>query len=182
MNSVRIIGGKYKGKKIPVLHQATLRPTPNRIRETLFNWLMHDIRNAVCLDAFAGSGALGFEALSRGAQQVTLIEKQPETFASLQQTANAFDVSSIELLQTDFFDYLKKSPRSFDIIFLDPPFHADLLMRCFQELSQSSLIKPQGLIYVESDRPLSPHPQWTSLREQHAGLVYYGLYQNTIIA
>jgi 16S rRNA (guanine966-N2)-methyltransferase len=187
--SIRIIGGNYKGKKIPVLSRTSLRPTPNRVRETLFNWLMHDISQAVCLDAFAGSGALGLEALSRGAKNVVFIEQDPAVYQHLKKTIATFlppthatqQVSSlVEVLNRNALDYLKHSPLSFDIIFLDPPFQSNDLAACLKQLTESKALSPQGILYIESNSPPPIDPaKWCCLRSQHAGSVYYGLYQWT---
>ncbi|MFZ4077644.1 MAG: 16S rRNA (guanine(966)-N(2))-methyltransferase RsmD, partial [Legionellaceae bacterium] len=117
--SIRIIGGLYRGKKLTFAAQPSLRPTPNRIRETLFNWLMHDIRDADCLDAFAGSGALGFEAFSRGAKQVTLIEHDQPTYACLKKQAASFNTTQLTVLRADVCDFIKVTQQTFDIIFFD---------------------------------------------------------------
>lgn len=175
--NIRIIGGRFKGKKIPVLTEATLRPTPNRVRETLFNWLMHDLPEAMCLDAFSGSGALGLEALSRGAKKVVLLEKSREIYAALKKTVASFDSQGIEIYHEDAFDYLKQTSLTFDIIFLDPPFQSDLLQKCLDLLKKTSVLTPNGRVYVESEEPITPAPEgWECLRHQKAGAVYYGLY------
>lgn len=183
--NIRIIAGRFKGKRIPVLETPGLRPTPNRIRETLFNWLMHDIPGARCLDSFAGSGALGFEALSRGATQVVLLEADLKTYAQLLKTAQTFQTTcrdsfaaSITIHHADALDYLKCTPLQFDIIFLDPPFQTACLSACLAMLNKRpALLTPSGLVYVESDQPLAlDSAHWHCLRQQKAGAVYYGLY------
>ena len=119
MNSVRIIGGLYRGKKIHVPELEGLRPTPNRVRETLFNWLMNDIRGARCLDAFAGSGALGLEAYSRGAAEVIFLESSHCAHGALQKNIALFKNPTLILKKTDALSYLESAKEPFDIIFLD---------------------------------------------------------------
>lgn len=178
-STVRIIGGCYRGKKLGFSAHATLRPTPVRIRETLFNWLMHDIREATCLDAFAGSGALGFEAFSRGAAKVTLIEQDPSTYQNLKTTAHSFSTPALTVLQHNSLDYLKKTADSYDIIFLDPPFASDLVSLCVERLEQRTVLKPGGLLYIESAvTPVLNPVIWNCLQLKKAGQVFYGLYRN----
>ncbi|OGV27752.1 MAG: 16S rRNA (guanine(966)-N(2))-methyltransferase RsmD [Legionellales bacterium RIFCSPHIGHO2_12_FULL_37_14] len=175
-SKIRIIAGKYKGKLIPVLALPNLRPTPNRVRETLFNWLMFDIRQAVCLDAFAGSGALGIEACSRGASKVILLEKDPMIFNKLNQTVASFNDSSLHAIQTDFSSFIATTKIKFDIIFLDPPFKDDALTTCLNILKSSPALKQQGLVYLESENKL---PQladtFSIIKTAKAGKVFYGL-------
>ncbi len=176
---VRIIGGHHRGKKINVPSESGLRPTPSRIRETLFNWLMHTIRGACCLDAFAGSGALGFEAWSRGASHVTCIEKSHKTFLNLKKQADAFDPSSIQVLEEDILVYLTRKPKQFDLIFLDPPFDKPkLLEQSIACLEQNKILSPNGLIYTESNYPVILNPiHWETLKTKKAGLIHYALHQ-----
>lgn len=173
---IQIIAGRYRGKKLPVLSQDTLRPTPNRVRETLFNWLMHEIPGSTCLDAFAGTGALGFEAISRGAAQVTMLEQDLQTFRQLDAVASVFQPAP-HLLHQDTPQYLQHCTQSFDLIFLDPPFHSDLLNTCLQILAERSLLTTQGFVYVESDKPIPVPHTWQCHRMKKAGQVYYGLLQ-----
>ncbi|KTD14643.1 methyltransferase [Legionella gratiana] len=176
--SVRIIGGLYRGKKLHVPNEEGLRPTPDRVRETLFNWLMHDIREARCLDAFAGSGALGLEAFSRGAARVVFLEQSPKVCANLQKIINAFNNSKLKLLKTDALCYLKQSQEEFDLIFLDPPFAKNYLPQCLAEITQSQIIKVGGLVYLESAGTihLDEH-HWRQVKIKKAGQVTYGLFE-----
>lgn len=177
-NTVQIIGGMYRGKKISFPDVEGLRPTPNRVRETLFNWLMQDIKNARCLDAFAGSGALGFEALSRGAAQVTLIEQAPEAYGHLQKILQQFNSSKLQLLKSDTLQYLQKPKEPFDIVFLDPPFDKPFIAPCLTLLADINNLKPGGLLYIESASPIEADPSvWELLKSKQAGLVYYGLFK-----
>lgn len=176
--TIRIIGGKYRGKKIHFPSIDGLRPTPDRVRETLFNWLMHDIRGAHCLDAFAGSGALGIEAFSRGAAHVLLLEKSRKAYAQLHQQIEAFASPDIQVLNIDACDYLQENHGPFDIIFLDPPFKKNYLPFCLDTLSHSSLLKSNGLVYIESPQSMpldSKH--WEMIKIKQAGQIVYGLYK-----
>lgn len=175
-NHIRIIAGRYKGKKLSFPSVEGLRPTPDRIRETLFNWLMHDIRGSRCLDAFAGSGALGFEAYSRGAQHVVLIEKNLEVARNLKKFAT--DEKGIIVLATSAIDYLQSQPQQFDIIFWDPPFSQPELYAAIGLLEQSNILINGGLLYVESAQEIALSSQiWQKLQFKKAGQVCYGLYR-----
>lgn len=156
--TVRIIGGRYRGKKISFPDIEGLRPTSDRVKETLFNWLMHDIRGARCLDAFAGSGALGLEAYSRGADRVVLVESSPKVYSNLKQIVATFDSSTLTVVQCDAQEYILESPECFDIIFLDPPFAKNYLPRCLDILSRSNLLASGGLVYIESPDKLQLDP------------------------
>ncbi|ARB92405.1 16S rRNA (guanine(966)-N(2))-methyltransferase RsmD [Legionella longbeachae] len=176
--SVRIIGGLYRGKKLYVPDEEGLRPTPDRVRETLFNWLMHDIREARCLDAFAGSGALGLEAFSRGAERVVFLEQSSKAFTNLQKVLNAFNSPKLKLLRTDALSYLKQSKEEFDLIFLDPPFAKNYLPQCIADITQSQIIKTGGLVYLESaDAIQLDEHYWRKVKIKQAGQVVYGLFE-----
>ncbi|MBI2786771.1 MAG: 16S rRNA (guanine(966)-N(2))-methyltransferase RsmD [Legionella longbeachae] len=175
---VRIIGGLYRGKKLHFPDVEGLRPTPDRVRETLFNWLMHNIRETNCLDAFAGSGALGLEAFSRGAAQVFFLEQSPQAYANLHKTISTFNSSKLKLLKTDALEYLEHSKENFDIIFLDPPFAQNFLPQCMSYLAQSPVLKSGGLVYLESATAihLDEH-HWRQIKLKQAGQVLYGLFE-----
>lgn len=125
--TVRIIGGQWKRRRLAVPDVSDLRPTPDRVRETLFNWLAPDVAGACCLDLFAGSGALGFEAASRGAARVVLVEQNTEVVEVLRQEAQTLRGKAIEVVQADALAYLKQSPEPFDIVFVDPPYGKNLV-------------------------------------------------------
>jgi 16S rRNA (guanine966-N2)-methyltransferase len=176
--TVRIIGGLYRGKKIHFPELEGLRPTPDRVKETLFNWLMNDIKNARCLDAFAGSGALGMEAFSRGAAKVTFIEQSPIAYTNLRKSLEQFNHPSLSLLQINALDYLKKGSETFDIIFLDPPYALNYLSPCLELIFQSQILVPGGLVFVESSSPIDINPDhWKQLKLKQAGQVIYGLFE-----
>lgn len=176
--TVRIIGGQYRGKKLPFPAIAGLRPTPDRVKETLFNWLMPMIHGAHCLDAFAGSGALGFEAFSRGAASVVLIEQHPQIVANLNKIASTFASLKLSVIKTCAVDYLNETNESFDLIFLDPPFTQHQWLPCIHILATSSRLKTGGLIYVESPAVLPLDEQhWETVKLKQAGQVVYALYK-----
>lgn len=186
-NHIRIIGGKWRGRKINFPATETLRPTPDRIRETVFNWLAPYIVDAACLDLFAGSGALCFEALSRGAGSVLALEKDPKVIAAIKSNAEILETGdNIKIIQADSIQWIHENKQntngaeeiSFDIIFLDPPYALNLLPKCFDLIKRHHLLKANGLIYLESDAPLSEEflTQGFHIEKQKkAGNVYYGL-------
>ncbi len=124
---LRIVAGKWRSRRLPVAEEPGLRPTSARIRETLFNWLASTIEGSTCLDLFAGTGALGFEALSRGAREVVFVEKTARAAAALEECVKVLEATGALIHQVDAISYLKSEPEPFDIVFLDPPFADDLL-------------------------------------------------------
>lgn len=155
-----------------------LRPTPDRVRETLFNWLMNDIKEARCLDAFAGSGALGLEAFSRGASKVVFIEHSAPAHASLQKIMTQFNSPKLKLVKADTRLYLQKCQEQFDIIFLDPPFAHDYLPQCLNDIEAHNLLAPGGLVYIEAPTTIELNEQyWQQLKLKQAGQVFYGLFK-----
>jgi 16S rRNA (guanine966-N2)-methyltransferase len=183
-SELRIIGGQWRGRKIRFLPCPGLRPTPDRIRETVFNWLAPSIKNAHCLDLFAGSGALGFEALSRGAQSVVMSDQSFQTVATLRENAALFKTKAIEFHCATFptgLAQIQSAP--FDIVFLDPPFHQQLIASCCQWLEQHHWLKPNALVYIEAEAELQPLPvpaHWPVLRSKKAGAVGYHLVRVTL--
>jgi len=177
---IRIIGGKWRGRRLTVLNHATLRPTPDRIRETLFNWLSPKIVNSTCLDLFAGSGALGIEAISRGAKLAWLVEKEFKIVQNLKQQIAVLNTDQCQVMQADVFHFLKQSPTVFDIVFLDPPFRQNLLPPCCEQLENQGWLAPQALIYLESERHFDTAQlpaNWQVIKQQTAGQVAYFLVQ-----
>jgi len=180
---LRIIAGQWRSRRIRFPEIAGLRPTPNRVRETLFNWLQPWLPGARCLDLFAGSGALSFEALSRGAGEVVLVERNPDAAAALRHNLALLEAANAELLETDALGLLERGPaRAFDIVFLDPPFRLepgadDVLARCCALLDGRGWLKPQGLVYLEIPAGrVPPLPSgWTLIRSKRAGQVGYHL-------
>jgi 16S rRNA (guanine966-N2)-methyltransferase len=175
---IRIIGGLYRGKKLHFPEIEGLRPTPDRVRETLFNWLMRNIRDARCLDAFSGSGALGLEAFSREAAQVVFIEQSPKAHANLQKIITAFNSPLLKLLKTDARHYLATSNEQFDIIFLDPPFAENYLPECIHSLEKNNILVRGGLVYLESATTIDmDEKHWRQIKLKQAGKVVYGLFE-----
>jgi 16S rRNA (guanine966-N2)-methyltransferase len=169
---VRIIAGEYRGRRIPVAQKPDLRPTPDRVRETLFNWLGQWLDGLACLDLFAGSGALGFEAASRGAARVVMVEHDRAVFQHLRKIRDDIGASRVELLNEDAFAYLRKA-EAFDVVFLDPPFRQNALQAVFRELKGKRGMR----VYVESSEPFDAGAQWQELKRARAGQVSYQLFQ-----
>ena len=153
-NTLRIIGGRWRSRKLNFITAPNLRPTPDRVRETLFNWLQSSIANARCLDLFAGSGALGLEALSRGASCVIFIEKHRAAAKQLEQNLSLLKAENT-LENTDAESYLLKADKPFDIIFLDPPFRNNLLPNILNSITEQQLLKANGLVYLEHEKEQS---------------------------
>lgn len=183
MGKVRIIGGRWRGRKLEFPDKMNLRPTHDRIRETLFNWLMQDIAGATCLDLFAGSGALGFEALSRGAEKVYFVEKDSETYAALKKNAEKFDKESAEIIFAD----LEKNPptfekKIFDIVFLDPPYNSSLIISSLNWLLEKDVLKSNACLYLEmpkTDSPLIFEGNFRVLKSGATSRIQYYLLSNS---
>ena len=169
---MRIIAGEYRGRRIPVAQKPDLRPTPDRVRETLFNWLGQWLDGLACLDLFAGSGALGFEAASRGAARVVMVEQDRAVFQHLRKMRDAIGASRVELVNDDAFAYLRNA-QAFDVVFLDPPFRQNALPAVFRLLKGRNGMR----VYVESSEPFDPGPQWQEVKRARAGQVSYQLFQ-----
>ncbi len=175
--ALRIIGGRWRGRRIALTSESGLRPTGDRVRETLFNWLQGHTAGANCLDLFAGSGALGLEALSRGARSVTFVESNTATLAQLEQTAEEFAAEDVQLVKADALAWLTAKPRQYELIFADPPFsEVDLGNLC--KLLAAGWVAPGALVYLEMPRsgslPAMP-AGWGVKREQTAGQVRFAL-------
>lgn len=153
--AVRIIGGRWRGTRIAVADRPGLRPSPDRVRETLFNWLAPDIDGARCLDLFAGSGVLGFEAVSRGAASAVLVERDAAAAAALAELADRLATDTVTIERTDALSYLRGTPRAHDIVFVDPPFADGVEARVLDALAHGWLA-PHALVYVESAREAPP--------------------------
>ena len=152
-----------------------LRPTPDRVRETLFNWLGQTLYGRTCLDLFAGSGALGFEAASRGAEQVVMVEKNPAVFRSLQENLNKFGCTNVSAHCQNGLEFASRDAQRYDVIFLDPPFQSEWLPKLLEILPQH--LSENGVLYVESGAPVDAPPPWRAVRSGKAGQVYYQLLQ-----
>jgi len=191
LREIRIIGGQYRGRKLSVPHEEGLRPTPSRVRETLFNWLAVPIVGAQVLDAFGGSGALAVEACSRGARRVLTLDNNHVACAVIHEHIqrlgcyhNQDGRSFVEVRQADALNFLQgKSIASYDIVFLDPPFNQALLPACAKLLEEHGWLAENALIYCESEIPaarLGLPQNWQAKREKQAGQVYYSLWQRMV--
>jgi len=172
-NRVRIIGGEWRRRVLRFPDAQDLRPTPDRVRETLFNWLGQDLTGLTCLDLFAGSGALGLEAASRGARLVVMIERDPHAFKALLENAKLLHARSVELLRADALEFLASDARAYDVVFLDPPYamrdRTPLLMRVRPRLA------PGASVYFETPEPVPLPAGWEVVRDGRAGAVHYQL-------
>ena len=182
-SSVRIIGGTWRRRKILFPHELGLRPTGDRIRETLFNWLQPNIVDANCLDLFAGSGSLGLEAKSRGCASCTLIEKNKNAITYLRNTIESLG-ASVDLINDDSLEYLVSTQfnKKFDIAFVDPPFNSKLHESAIQVLEEKHLLNVDAKIYVENDvnaPELLVPKNWSQIRNQVAGQVRSMLYSRS---
>ncbi|PJC84993.1 16S rRNA (guanine(966)-N(2))-methyltransferase RsmD [Vibrio sp. HA2012] len=180
---IRIISGLWRGRKLPVHDAEGLRPTTDRVKETVFNWLAQDIPHATCLDLFAGSGGLGFEAASRQAQQVTMLEMNPVACQQLQTNISTLKTDRISALNTDALAYLRQPGSPFDVVFIDPPFRKGLLDETVQLLEANGWLSPTALIYIETEKELSLPSlpvSWSLHREKIAGQVCFRLFTRGI--
>lgn len=180
-NQVRIIGGQWRGRKLGFPDIPGLRPTADRVRETLFNWLAPVLPGAVCLDLFAGSGALGFEAASRGAAHVVVVERDPRVARALAQAGQRLATDRVEVVKDSAQGYLAANGRRFDVVFLDPPFAATgLLAEVVALLCNGNHLRRGAHVYIETpagaEGPPVP-PDWQLFREKRAGAVRYRLYR-----
>lgn len=179
---IRVIGGDFRGRKLPVLVADGLRPTSDRVRETLFNWLQFDIAGARCLDAFAGSGALGLEALSRGAKEVLFLDALPAVQKQLQQNLQTLKVEPqrAQVICTDALSWVEKAAeKPFEVVFLDPPFHKDLMAKMLQALFANGWLDDHSLLYLEQEKCLA-WPEllegWVCRKEKTTAQVRFGLF------
>lgn len=178
-SQVRIIGGKWRGSKLAVVDAPGLRPTPDRIRETLFNWLAPACAGASVLDCFAGSGVLGFEALSRGAAHVVALERQRAAVARLEAQAKRFGTDDFEVIAGDACRSIEGLEREFDIVFVDPPYaESQLRQQVFDRLEKQGCLRPGALVYFEWPPATVfelPSPGLTWLKQKSAGQVNYAI-------
>lgn len=176
--SVRIIAGKWKRRRLKVVGATGLRPTPDRVRESLFSWLGPRLDDSRCLDLFAGTGALGFEAASRGAKQVVMVEKDPLAVSVLRESCTTLNASEVEVVRADALEWLESGREAFDIVFLDPPYGRFEPAELCSRLDRSGRLVPGGLVYLETGAG-EPNPAlpdgWRLLKSQRAGQVRYHL-------
>lgn len=174
----RIIGGEWRGRRLALPQVADVRPTPDRVRETVFNWLAPVIAGARCLDLYAGSGALGLEALSRGAAQVVFVDRAPAVTRQIAAHLETLHCDRGEVLCLDAARYLERAPAPFDIVFLDPPYRAGLLVPALAQLLGAGWTAPAASVYLEHESTVAPPalPQgWRLFRSAAAGQVRYHL-------
>jgi len=170
---LRIIGGKYRSRVLRVAARPGLRPTPDRVRETLFNWLGQDLSGLACLDLFAGSGALGFEAASRGAERVVMVEQDRTALAELNRSRAALGAEQVLIVAGDADAFLAREKECFDVVFLDPPFRQNAVPDLLAKLPPRLLRGAR--VYVESGAPVAVLWPWTELKQARAGQVSYQL-------
>ncbi|WP_024871853.1 16S rRNA (guanine(966)-N(2))-methyltransferase RsmD [Tolumonas lignilytica] len=178
--TIRLISGQWRGRKLPVHDVEGLRPTTDRVKETLFNWLATEVRDSRCLDVFAGSGSLGFEALSRYAGYVMMIEQEPKAARQLQQNLQTLQCEQAQIVCRDAIQVLQNPcSEPFELVFLDPPFRKNLLLQVIPLLEQQGWLAKRALIYLERENegeaPEIP-PNWQLLKDKQAGQVRYQLY------
>ncbi|RDI37512.1 16S rRNA (guanine(966)-N(2))-methyltransferase RsmD [Aquicella lusitana] len=177
---VRIIAGKWRGRKLQVPDIKDLRPTPDRVRETLFNWLAPMIAGAHCLDVFAGSGALGFEALSRGAAHVVMVDQARVVVELLKAELVQFGANNAEVYQAKVPEQLQKPRHPFDIVFLDPPYQSNLLLPCCHYLEGQGFLADSAYLYLEASEVIKDNElpkNWRLIKTRQAGQVAYHLAQ-----
>jgi len=181
-NSLRIIAGQWRSRRLAFPDVEGLRPTADRIRETLFNWLQERIAREDCLDLFAGSGACGMEALSRGARHVTFVDSASAAVSAIRSNLVLLGAEGCQVVCEDSLHWLLRQPQParYGLVFVDPPFAGDLLQSSAAALEVSGLLRDDALIYLESARSLATIPlpaNWTALKSKQAGKVFYALYQ-----
>ncbi|SUT88337.1 putative methylase [Actinobacillus ureae] len=179
---VRVIAGLWRGRKLPVLNAEGVRPTTDRVKETLFNWLMNDVAGSRCLDCFAGSGSLGIEALSRQAQAVVFLEKFVNAANLLKNNLTSLKTTNGTVINTDTLQYLaQKNPaQGFEVVFVDPPFNHGFLPKVLKLLADNQWLADNALIYVETEKnhpPLELPNNWQIIKEKTAGQVISRLIQ-----
>lgn len=175
---VRIIAGKWRGRRLKVPDIKGLRPTPDRVRETLFNWLSQKIPGSYCLDLFAGSGVLGFECLSRDAAHVVMVDQSHEVVRVLQEELKIFGAENAQAYQATVPNQLRQPDHPFDIVFLDPPYDADLLLPCSFYLEEKQWLADSAYIYLEAKQVIKDNElpsNWQLIKSQRAGDVHYHL-------
>lgn len=175
-NQVRINAGVWRSRLLKFPDVEGLRPTPERVRQTVFNWLGQDLTGKTCLDLFAGTGAFGFEALSRNAKNVVMVENSGAAYQALLQNQQLLDAKNSQILRQDVLVYLSQNTQQFDVIFCDPPYHKDWLNKILSTLNQH--LSPNGLVYIEAEFALDSSELlggWQLIKQNKAGNVYYHL-------
>ena len=172
-NQVRINAGAWRSRMLKFPDVDGLRPTPERVRITVFNWLGQDLTGKTCLDLFAGTGAFGFEALSRNAKSVTMVENSRQAYQSLLQNQSLLKAENCEILNLDAQQFLASNTQKFDVIFCDPPYNRAWLERLFPILNQ--IVSQDGMLYVEAEFEIKADATWQVVKQNKAGNVYYHL-------
>ena len=172
-NTVRIIGGVWRSRILEFPDVADLRPTPDRVRETLFNWLGRDLSGAACLDLFAGSGALGFEALSRGAASVVMVENNAVALSALRENATKLGAENVTFVRGDALEFARGARSRFDVVFVDPPYRLGLQAAALGLVA--GVLAEDGRVYVESDAVIEPSRGWAVVKHARAGRVHFHL-------
>ena len=179
---LRIIAGSWRGRKLAVLDLEGLRPTPDRVRETVFNWLQSHLGQSRCLDLFAGTGALGLEAASRGAEHVSLVELNSKAAMQLRTHCQTLSAEQCEVHNQAATDFLNQNQQQYDIVFIDPPYQSDYWSEVAEQLIATGSLADDALIYLEYptqlNKPVLP-TQWQLIKEKKAGAVNYCLFRNT---
>lgn len=170
---VRIIGGQWRSRLITVTHEVGVRPTPNRVRETVFNWLGQTLEDKHCLDLFAGSGAMGFESASRGAESVVMVEINNSAFQALRSMKEKLGATQVKLIKMDAMEFIRSDQNQYDVIYLDPPFQLNLLPKLLPQLPLR--LSKSGIVYLESDAPFQPNDSWIVWKSGRAGNVFFQL-------
>ncbi len=179
-NKLRIIGGQWRSRQLKFTETPGLRPTPARVRETLFNWLQYDVAGSRCLDLYAGSGALGFEAASRGAVKVVQVEQDRDACRQLHTNAEALAAQQVKIINSEVFRFLAGNAEVFDLAFLDPPFAKGLAIQTCQWLEDKEWLAENAKIYLETEQNLSIQDipeNWRLKKEKQAGEVNYRLFE-----
>ncbi len=181
LNTVRINSGEWRSRLIKFPEVAGLRPTPERVRQTVFNWLGQELTDKTCLDLFAGTGVMGFEALSRGATSVTLVEKSVPAYKALLENKQLLKAEEAQIMHQDAMQFLNANQQKFDLIFLDPPYNQQWLPKILPLLLPH--LKPDGFVYTEAEYVLDERAEfaigWKIVKQSKAGNVFYHLLKST---
>lgn len=177
-NRVRIGGGEWRSRLVTFPDAEGLRPTPDRVRQTLFNWLGQDLHGLICLDLFAGTGVMGFESLSRGAEAAVMVEKAPAVCKALVANKQQLKADAAQILNQDVMQFLTQNQQKFDVIYLDPPYQLGWLDKVLPLLGQH--LNADGLVYVEAEFQVVDSAEWQVVKQGKAGAVFYHLLRSTL--
>lgn len=177
-NRVRIGGGDWRSRLVTFPDAEGLRPTPDRVRQTLFNWLGQDLHGLICLDLFAGTGVMGFESLSRGAETAVMVEKAPAAYKALVANKQQLKADAAQILNQDAMQFLTQNQQKFDVIYLDPPYQLGWLDKVLPLLGQH--LNADGFVYVEAEFQVVDSAEWQVVKQGKAGAVFYHLLRSTL--